>query len=725
MAQNITELAFKMKTDVQPFLHGMGEVTSAVAKIAAGVTNSQDKLGAWRDQFTLLRNSTGQVVEGLSNWQIAMGMSVDAIGNVINRNGELVTGLTTLEQKMGYYVNANKEVVNSLGEYIRDSDELISIKRDQSIATEQAAKAAEKEAETIKKLEEAHRKEAEAIEKSNIEKQMKAQEQATQKVNDIVKDLAQNVNMAANMFITFTAGSGEAAKSMKAVSAAVGMFTSVATIIPKVQQWYKALTVATKGQTVAQTALNVVSGNWVTMAVGAAAAIGTYAMVSSMEETASAAETTTHQIENLTDAIRHLSDVEIDLSHIKWDENLTLGKLIKELQNLKQELSFNDVVVNIDGLTKQSEELKKEDERLSQMRENLLKIWNETERFKSRIKIWSSPFDKLKEEYDTAFAEQEKNLEDYNKNFFQSGKAIADEINSIINRQKSETDRIEETINSLTLLKSKGYGKDNPHIQEAIDILTQQYYEPLKNYRTNVEKTTDTFAWMDKITDENIIGSEAYQRALKERAESLDKATLQDSMSAEQFKVYESIQNYQSAMENYTKQLTFLNELKNKEGINQQGLLDAMEKNKQSLLSSSKFGSYLEKARESLIPFSEKLTTGFNEIDQLATTLKYTQEEVDKAKDDFRKALDAEKGNKSLPKEKPQASHTDLAASERGSLEAYKVLNNNQDKTVKAIDKQTREYARIQHEETDRLIAANAESGNINNIPVFDGGSIP
>lgn len=628
-AQNITELSFQITADASGFYGELTRAATETEKYVQGITRAQQELGARRNDQGLLLNAQNEVIEGLRNWQIALGYTRDANGLLVNSNKQLIEGLSTVEQKMGHYKDSLDNVYNSEGSIIRQGAKAIAIQKEQAKAAQDLAKAIE--AENIA------RERTIALEK---ESQAKAAAEANRAVQESLKGLGDTLKFTTNMMVTFSAGSGESAKRLKALSASMASFTSTTQMMPQMVKWYKSLTLATKGQTTAQVILNAVSGNWLTIAAGLTAAAGTFAFVSRMEQKA-------NSVDNLTDSMRNLNQATSDY-----------------IKNEHDALYWNNIFNNNDtrdlsaaGMN-QKEQRKAQDE-LKQFAVNIVnselgRMRSESERIRDMITL-----------IDENFREDDPQREKINK-----------------------------AIESLKKRESETLAKE----QERMNQERERLLAPLQNYMTGVEKVTKQFEWMDKINDDQIKSSLAYQAAMADRAKQLGEAAIKDSLTDGQKKLYDQIQSYMSPWEQFSKTQKNLTALLEKQGLNLEGWLEASKKNEQALLAGSKYGSFLEQARENLIPFNEKLQSGVQEMTLLAKTLGYTKEELEAAKEKFKQSIDAEQ-------QKPESTgRTELAAASKGSLEAYRIVNNNQqDKQVKAIKDFQRELIASEKENAELI----------------------
>jgi hypothetical protein len=692
MATNITELAFKMTANARPFLTGIGEVSPAIARVAAGVSKQQGILGAWRDENTLLRNSFGQLVEGLSTWQVAMGYTTDEEGRLFNANGKLIDGLSALQQKLGYYKDAIGNVYNAQGDFITESEE------------------------TSKKIREL----AESFEKA-AEEEEKLANAARQEGIKAAQELGKGLQWVTNTLVTFSSGSDEAQRNLRALSAGMTVFTSIITVLPKINQWYKAMTIATKGQTAAQIVLNAVTGNFVGIVAGAVATAGAITYLS-YQEMGDAAESSSEKIENLTDNVSKLQKEAEKLGNTNWG--------IEEVQSLIEKgigVSTQSLLDNITGLP---DEIEKRKNTLSAMGNDIIDLQNSINEMKTGDTYWDYWFNndlnakdviQINEEI---LAQRKKQWDELKKQDDQGIiQGVQNLVNNIISSQQSQSEKIQEQIKVIEAAR-EGNIISQETSNKAMNALSQQLADeqtkqqkkaeqeaanllkPLEQYKKEVEKVTTSFAWMDKITDEATLSSEAYKNALQDRTKKLAEAQNKDSLGEEEYSLMKEVnKKYVESQDLLLKQNNQLYDLRNKGKITEEVYQKALKDNQKSLANSSEFGSFLLQAKEELVPVKEKFQKGLLEIANQGLISGFSVEEIKKAQDLYTKSLN----NKNTQK-------TDSV--ERGSLDAYKVVNNNQDKTTKAIKEQTTALARVFQDGMEMLSVAYSNSADMNNYQI-------
>jgi hypothetical protein len=693
---------------------------------------AQEKL---KQSLTVLRNEQGQIIENLTDVQVALGITRNEQLQMVNANGKLVQGLSDLQIKMGYYKDDLDNVYNSEGNLIQQGAKAI---------------AAQKEREKVVQVV------TDAIEAQNraIEQSLAAeQEQQAKNIEDANKAAKENIMEAANalqfmtsMLVTFSAGGGETAKRLQAISASAAAFTSTMQVLPQIARWYQSLTVVTnlqtgaiQRQTLAQGLLNAFTGNWVMIAAGAAAAVTTFAVVSQMEDAGQEAEKATDKVDNMTDAVKRLNEEAAKAGESVWgfeQMRTVISDMVgsKEDNLLKNVLNIDEIRANLNIAKKDiaswSNQISKAQDFLAENKpSDTMKGWAYDKVDQLSNSSWSSllmsanavtgkipttavdgkfDYEQRMQDIDDAekriveLQEKIKNAKNVDDKGVTQG--LGDLVNGIIGRSQSEMDGLRKQIEILqAAVKPDKEGETlvDPELgNKALTILQEKLLAPLQDYASQVEKTTKSFAWLDEITDETIKKGEAYKKAVAERTKQMERAELQDSMTAEQLKLYDQIQGYMSPWERFSQEQENLSYLLQTYGVGIEGWLEASKKSEDSLLASTKYGSFLKKAQEGLMTFDEKLHEGFAEIEKTGLLAGKSREVIDAAKEDFRNSLDDSQ-------KKEQEARPGVAAAERGSMEAHQIVNNaRQDKQVKAISSQTKELIKAQKESTDRTVEA-------------------
>ena len=666
--QNITDMNFKLTFIETEFNAGMARVAQSAEKVITSITKAQEEMGAKRLATDgLLRDSQNRVIEGEKNWQIAMGYTRDEMGRLLNAQGQVVEGLSQVEQKLGMNKDAFGNVYNAQGILVKQSEEF------------------------------------------------------AQKM----RYMGEGLLSVANLAITFSAGSGEAAKKTKMLTAAFGSFSSAVVMVPKITSWYKSLTLATKGQTTAQVLLNAVTGNWATIAIGIGAAAATIGMISQMEATGTESEKTTDKVENLTGAIKKLNDEAMRTGKSVWGFKEMRNVISTGMGSAKQTLFEN--ILNRDELQgilsgakndihNWEQEINKSQEWLAKNKrsEGLLGYWWEMGDWlvNADLVMGTGSYDERLRQIDatdkriTELRDKIKTAKNTDDKGVTQG--LTDLMNSAIASSMTEVDQLRMDIDILkaaiekdekgqTLIDvekgNQAIESLNKKIQSITDAEFQKTIQPLEAFAREVEKTEKQFGWLKDVTEEIRQKMSGVQKAALEAAEAeyeraKEKAGLMDAMGEEKYKLYEQINAYVSPMEQFATRQGLLNDLLENASVSIEGWLDAVEKNKQALYSSSKYNTFIQQAIENAKSYEEKKAEGILDITNRMTEAGETLATIKEAVRLYVEKLDADE----LKQKAEQVINRDLAAAERGSMEAYKIVNNNrEDKTVKAIEKQTKE----------------------------------
>ena len=260
------------------------------ADLEAKLSKTQKELGVHYDQYGRLINKEGQFVAGLSQARIKMGDYVDEMGRVRNANGDLMDGLDGAQQKLRMYID-------EMGNVRTVSGDFVTLSKERMAALDEEGKKAVEQAQTEARAKEQLRAgdaewtsqcRAEAEKRiAEIQKESKARIDAAQKAAQAEKasqalgqalgglgGAAGNIAQVAAILGQTGEGASEAARMVAGAAQAVQIFAATANSIKAVQTAMTAVTAATEAQTVAQTALNLVSGNWIALAgAGIAAAV--------------------------------------------------------------------------------------------------------------------------------------------------------------------------------------------------------------------------------------------------------------------------------------------------------------------------------------------------------------------------------------------------------------------------------------------------------------------
>lgn len=290
--------------------------------LEAKLSKTQKELGVHYDQYGRLINKEGQFVAGLSQARIRMGDYVDAMGQVRNANGDLMEGLSGVQQKFRMYIDEMGNVRTVSGDFVSLSKErMAALDEEGQKAVEQAqTEARAKEQLRTGDAEWTSQCRAEAEKRiAEIQKESKARidaaqkaaqaEKASQSLGQALSGLggtAGNIAQVAAILGQTGDGASHAAQMVSGAAQAVQVFGATAKSINAVRSAMAAMTAATEAQTVAQTALNLVSGNWIALAgagiAAAATAVGFF--TSKTEESTKKIVESTNATDALTYALQ-------------------------------------------------------------------------------------------------------------------------------------------------------------------------------------------------------------------------------------------------------------------------------------------------------------------------------------------------------------------------------------------------------------------------------------
>lgn len=210
-------------------------ITCSAEDLNAKLSKAQKELGLTHDEYGRLVNAQGEFVGGLSQARVRMGDYIDAQGRMRDAQGHFLDGLSATELKLRMYKDELGNVYTAEGELVRQSEE--AARAQEELAT--------------------------------------AGQRGMQSLMSGAKGAAKMANNLSLMIGVLGGGNEGLTKFGRNVVIATQSFSQFALAmktLPKFAQGFKLLTAATKGQTLAQTALNLVTGNWVGIAAGALAA---------------------------------------------------------------------------------------------------------------------------------------------------------------------------------------------------------------------------------------------------------------------------------------------------------------------------------------------------------------------------------------------------------------------------------------------------------------------
>jgi len=555
--KSVSTTRLQMEVDATGVSVGMKEAQNVTERTLTKMTAIQKEFGAQRSvQDGLLRNSQGQIIEGLKDWQIALGYTRDEYGRLNNAIGKNVDNLTVVQQKLGMYRDELGNVLNAQGNIVSESAEVIAARKaeaDAIIKTEKALIASE----------EARRKELIAAERYKSEALEKYHLQADKSLRQFANTLQHSVTW----LMVFSSGSSKAAQSTRSISAAVGSFATVADVIPKITKWYNSLTAATKGQTTAQIILNAVSGNWLTIVAGLAAAGATLAIVSQLERTTEEAKKSKEGIQEITGAIKELNDEsrksfggkwglkELEKVVIKPDERSKdiSPKIIQEFRKDydSQRRKITELEGRIYALTIAPKHYGLSDKQLSIEIEknrsyiNLARL--KLEKNAESITEWAKDIVKNYRQELTPLQKISRNIflieESFNLGLFNENKKEFQQI--LVNMRKEQRDlfaKMQKEMFQKFTDSSKPFfrqfqGLDIRNIGElltknvmlavtdknraGLNIFERELYDSIQEETRKRKELTDSIDILKSLYKENKITEEEYNRTLKEKNEKL------------------------------------------------------------------------------------------------------------------------------------------------------------------------------------------------------------
>jgi len=419
-----------------------------------------------------------------------------------------------------------------------------------------------------------------------------------------------------------------------------------------------------------------------------------------MEAAASGTEKAQDKVENLTDAMQKLREEAEKLGHGTWG-----------IDEINQVISQNTVSQNDKMLTVLKELESKIADRKKRLEDEsiLLRSAEESKKDVAKwivfggepIKNWD--YDKDREYWQGIIDQHEQNVENI-KNETDQGlvDVMTGMFNSIIESEKSEIDKLREQVDLVNASIAAGVDPDGKasrsvqilekKIQNITDAESQKLVQPLESFMKEVQKTEKQFAWMNDITADmiEVMTDEQYaawQAAEAEWKKAMKQAKLFDKLGESTYKLYKQIQSYKDPYKEYIevqKQLTALQKVK---GMSVQGWIAASKKSEEALLASSKYGSLWKQAEENAKTYEQKRAEMVFELVQQAKATKKSREQLKAAIALGEEALLKEE----MTRKADSVVNRDLRAAEAGSLEAYKIINNNrEDRTVTAIKEQTK-----------------------------------
>jgi hypothetical protein len=430
------------------------EVTMQGQGLQDGLTKWQKSLGLVRDQTGRLFNAQRQWVDGLNRAQIEMGLYRNALDEVQNQQGQLVTGLQSWEIQLGRYADSLGNVYEQSGNFVRLGAQQIAVNN-----------------------------------------------QLSQSLRGIGMPL---LRLASTYQIL-----GE--QNTKALSQAVAFASATMSMVQPIQQGIRALNslrIATQGQAAAQVILNAVSGNWVAIGAGIAAAGG---IATTFLATGNAAEIAADKIQNLNNVM------------------VEYNKL--SLQNIKESVKDNNLAQAYDDVQEAID-------RVIHAQSTLGRIVSENETQASKMFgiNWGDSFSSW---FDTdnwkewANGVREQNKADYEKakqmteETLQQKKELQNLFNKfgedVINRNKTEQEKLLEKytqdLENANKALSIAFGEEEQkYWKKVIETIEKEYGDKsTKDARDKAEKTKQDEERKYNVTIEEAVKYNRSQLSERER----------------------------------------------------------------------------------------------------------------------------------------------------------------------------------------------------------------
>lgn len=393
-----------------------------VSSLQESLTKTQKEMGLVVDKDHLLYNSLGKVVEGLSASDVRAGKYVDQLGRVLIADDKYVDGLNRVQQALGMYKDSLGNVYDRHGVLIQQSQALTA-------------------------------------------QQNSVRDSATQ----AVAGFAQLGNTVMALSGIQGMANGELTETQRILLAVSGSVSSFATAFQAVQGvtvFLRNLKTATEAQTMAQTILNAVSGNWLSIAAGVAVAgVGIY---STMNQTEKSVDSVAEKFSELEEAAKK-AGLEIKNSA----DVIAAGFSVKE-SDLKNQIDF----------FKSDKKASEEEIKNTPYKANYLpnggvyytEDYEKTDALRERVKKDDEKIKELENEY------------------YKKVKTLADNVDQ---RSKTQTEKLESEKKELKeylgeLEKSGKYLDVQEKVQKAIQTVDQQILEAKEKEKTQLEKDAES-----------------------------------------------------------------------------------------------------------------------------------------------------------------------------------------------------------------------------------------
>ena len=664
MAKSISEHSFKLTSNSIGF-------TGELSKV-------QKSLGLLRNENGLLVNSQGKLVEGLSNAKIGLGQYLDENGRLYDSQGRIIDGLSATKVALGMYKDELGNVYNRQGQLISQSPVII-------------AKEAEK-----------------AAAFANANNQLRSGASAVMQLTGLLTGLGNE--------------GGKATKTMFVLSSGVTAFASASKVIPAIAKGITSIN-ATLATTASLTAfIKGMSGDIIGLVAGGVAAAGVMVWASQVDTMGNSAQSASTKVNGLTDSLSRLQQEAAKFQNATWNI-AEFGRVVNSL-SVSTDTQMLGLLDNLEAsIADRTSRLSRLEQHQINLKNSLLKDGVNKEVIQRQLQDVEQRIEKVRNEGDAG-------LSDW----------LGGVIESAISSNMTEREKMQTRMTALERWIARGRDDDG-RATAALGILEQKAATLTDTYQAEQEaqkvlagtltgtavelaKVKKEFAFLGTVSEKEIQASstlssarEAYKKRLYELS---DKGQAEAKQAAEQKTLKDGITSaYQSSLSaeaKYTarkEQLTGMLDQAFKQSAQWKA---AMEDNRKSLLSGSKFGKFLSDAREEMVPLKTKLSTAFAEIDRVGKELGFTKDEIAAAKKKVQD--DIAKGGKV---DATKAQDT-LVAATRGSVEAFKIINQSSDKTTTAV----RDLQRTTAAGLSSVVTAIESAGSqpAANVRVFNGGSV-
>ncbi|MGL6195611.1 MAG: hypothetical protein ACRC2T_12395 [Thermoguttaceae bacterium] len=698
-----------------------GNLRNASGQLVEGLSAMQIKMGLYVDESGKLVNAQGKLVETLSNARIQAGDYVDSLGQLRNANDQIVQGVSAAQRAVGLYKNEMGDLVNAQGEVVKQSAETIAAIKAQEAAIAQAARDAAKErieaeresariikeeqAAILQAAKEAARERAEAERAAQMQTALLSSESANLK-NSLVATAGQ-IGTMTTLLGQMTGHVNGGTKSLIALSAAVSVFKFTTDAVKLTSSAYKAFTSLTWQQFTAQMSLNAASGNFVGLALGTAAAIGTAGLVLSMTQSAESTDKAAESVDKMSGSLQRLQDI---ANKRTGGNGFIIGE---DIAQLMQETGKNSLEKLNDGIKKweeyqnkikelqdtryttgKGEERSLLDDALQNEKSGQRKI---LEQLKSEMvdpATLETAFQNIIRAELTPLQKMEEQIE-YTKKVIESGldkTGSAAQALAIQERKRQEmilNDEKQAFEKNLAEIKQA-----NKETVSALDAARASLI-PYSEIRKQQEESIETLRNLRDAQGNLLYSENELAKASENMASDLRKKSLGNSLSLieEASKLFLSDSEKESAIrERYLNQMNELIQ-KHQDGLITLSELDItrqllQKKSKEEIdkISESKFDSAFKSLSELRKPLEDRIKESFDEIEKAGLRLGATADEMQKIKTDERKRLEELYGLKKAEAEKSRNANTQGSLAVAGSVEAFNVtVASAQDRTTQAV----------------------------------------